>query len=122
MVVARGRGSQAALLAGLVVVGALLTACTPEGTSRSAGECEWVSSAKCAPFLAALHREIDSNGRAVRSIDGRPWCGEAACQTVFGARLTRLRVTYRDRGREDYLCSAGPLDETATCELAESSD
>lgn len=104
-----------------MVVAALLMACTPEGMSRSAGECALVSSAECAPFLAALHREIDSNGREVRSIDGRPWCGEDACQVVFGARLTRLRVTYRDSGREDYLCSAGPLDETATCELAASS-
>jgi hypothetical protein len=102
------------LAIGLVVL--LVLAAPP--LSDSAGACEDVTSSGCWPFLEALHRHIDGNGREVQSIVGLPWCGEDACQPIFGASVTRLRVTYGNGGAEEYVCSEAPLSTDATCDLA----
>lgn len=84
---------------------------------RNAGECTEVTSSQCRPFLDALYISLGEGGREVASVRGRPWCGEDACQPVFGGSFLRLRVTYYDGTTDEYLCSAGALDEPV-CDLA----
>jgi hypothetical protein len=106
------------LAAAVVIVGiaaAVLWFSPPMVTN--AAECTEVTSSQCRPFLNALYLSLGERGGDVASVRGRPWCGEDACQPVFGASLLRLRVTYHDGTTDEYLCSAGALDDPV-CELA----
>ncbi len=107
------------VVAALVVLAAIAAAVVwfSPPMARNAAECTEVTSSQCRPFLDALYGSLGDRGEEVASVRGRPWCGEDACQPLFGASALRLRVTYYDNTTEEYLCMAGPWDDPV-CEPA----
>lgn len=98
-------------IAAVVLFAGLAAAVVLVGSPRetSATTCSDATSSQCRPFLDALYLVLGERGSEVASVRGRPWCGEDACQALFGAEALRLRVTYYDDSVAEYLCTAGAL-------------
>jgi hypothetical protein len=108
----------AALVILLAIVAAVIWFSPP--MERNADACTEVTSSPCRPFLDALYISLGDRGDDIASVRGRPWCGEDACQPIYGGSALRLRVTYYDGTTAEYLCMAGPLDDPV-CEPADGS-
>ena len=77
--------------------------------------CEHMTDPGCGRYLQILLAGIEEEVESVRAV---PWCGEDACQQLFGADTARFVVTYEAGNDEAFFCWTGAGDQPH-CEPAE---